>query len=313
MRRLPPMAAIRVFEAAARHANFTSAAEELGMTQAAVSYQIKGLEQRLGVGLFVRARGRVALSEAGRLIAGQVSGAFDALDEAFGRLREEDESLLRISTFNSFAAQWLAPKLGGFQLAHPGLAVRLDNSEDPVDFARDDIDVAVRGGFGDWPELRVEFLMRVLFAPMASPSFISQHGPLDTPGQIRASRLLSPDDTWWPRWFAGAGLSDPPPPSRGGIRLDSQPLEGAAAMAGQGVAILNPVFWRAELADGRLVQLGEAMLGNRGIWLVCPEHKRNAAKIKAFRQWIAHEVANDPDAATLTAPARSGPSVTLPK
>lgn len=302
MRRLPPLAAIRVFEAAARHSNFTSAAEELGMTQAAVSYQVKSLETRLGMALFARERGRVALSEAGRQIASQVSQAFDTLDDAFGRLREDDATLLKISTFNSLAAQWLAPRLGGFQLANPGIAVRLDTSETPVDFARDDIDVAVRGGFGDSPGLHVRFLMRVLFAPMASPGFIAEHGPLDTPERIRGARLLSPDDTWWPRWFAHAGLADPPPPSRGGIRLDSQPLEGTAAMAGHGVAILNPVFWRAELADGRLVQLGEAMLGARAIWLVCPEHKRNAGKVRAFRDWMTAEAGRDPDAATILAP-----------
>lgn len=302
MRHLPPMAAIRVFEAAARHANFTSAAEELGMTQAAVSYQVKSLESWLGVSLFARERGRVALSEAGRAIAGQVTGAFDALDAAFGRLREDDQSLLIIGTFNSFASQWLAPRLGGFQLARPELAVRLDNRESMVDFARDDVDVAVRGGFGDWPGVRVDFLMRVPFAPMASPGFIAEHGPLDIPEQIRAARLLSPDDSWWARWFAHAGLADPPPPSRGGIRLDSQPLEGAAAMAGQGVAILNPVFWRAELAAGRLVQLGDAMLGGRSIWLVCTEHKRGARKVRAFRDWIRSEIASDPDAAIITRP-----------
>lgn len=298
MRRLPPLAAVRVFEAAARHGNFTSAATELGMTQAAVSYQVKSLEQRLGVLLFARERGRVVLSGPGKQIAAQVSQAFDTLDDAFGRIREDDEKLLKISTFNSLAQQWLAPRLGGFQLAHPDLAVRLETADAPTDFARDDIDVALRGGFGGWPDLHVRFLMRYLIAPMASLGFIAEHGPLDTPARIMAARRISPEDSWWPRWSAYAGLSDPPPASVG-IRLDSQPLEGAAAIAGHGVAILNPVFWRAELADGRLLQLGEAMLGRRSIWLVCPEHKRNSAKLQAFRDWITAEIARDPEAAVI--------------
>src|SRR4028119_741605 len=119
MRKLPPLSAVKVFEAAARHENFTRAAAELGMTQAAVSYQIRILEERLGVPLFLRSKGRVTLSEAGRRAAPLVSGAFDTLSDAFSALLADDEAVLSISTTQTFAANWLAPRIGGFQIERP--------------------------------------------------------------------------------------------------------------------------------------------------------------------------------------------------
>ena len=307
MRSLPSLAAVRVFEAAARHQNFTSAAEELGMSQAAVSYQVKGLEAALGVPLFVRARGRVALSDAGAQLAGQITSAFDTLDDAFSRLRAEDASMLRINSFQSFSMRWLATRLGGFQLGHPDLAVQLMVKDGLTDFAREDVDVAIRGGKGDWPGLYAQFLMRMLYAPMASPAFIAEHGPLDTAEQLARARLLSPDDIWWNRWFAHAGITEPRPPQTG-IRLDSQTIEGSAAVAGQGVAILNPVFWHEELRDGRLVQLGEPLFFSSSLWIVCPEHKRNQPKVKAFRDWAVAEAEADPLAELVRAPPPGAPA-----
>jgi LysR family transcriptional regulator, glycine cleavage system transcriptional activator len=125
MRRLPPLSAVRVFEAAARHQNFTAAAVELGMTQAAVSYQIKLLEERLGAALFRREKKRVVLTEAGGRAAPALTRAFDTIDAAFAAVRAEDEGLLTISTSNTFANTWLAWRLGSFQMGHPDMAVRL--------------------------------------------------------------------------------------------------------------------------------------------------------------------------------------------
>ena len=138
MRRLPPLSAIRVFEAAARHEHFTTAAEELGMTQAAVSYQIRSLEERVGVKLFERGKGRVRLTDAGRRLLAPLTEAFDRIDGAFAALRTDDESLLTITTTFTFANTWLAWRLGGFQIEHPGLAVRLSTSNQLTNlFARD--------------------------------------------------------------------------------------------------------------------------------------------------------------------------------
>src|SRR5690242_16039851 len=152
MRRLPPLASIRAFEAAARTENFTAAAAELGMTQAAVSYQVKSLEERLGAPLFVREKGRVRLTALGARLVPPLSGAFDAIETAFASHREEDESLLTVTTTHTFANTWLAWRLGAFQMEHPDLAVRMTTSNEMVDLSTGEADVAVRAGRGGWGE-----------------------------------------------------------------------------------------------------------------------------------------------------------------
>jgi LysR family transcriptional regulator, glycine cleavage system transcriptional activator len=294
MRHIPPLSAVRAFEAAARHENFTVAGNELGMTQAAVSYQIKLLEDRLGVALFRRERRRVALTEAGRRAAAQVSRAFDAIDAAFANLRAEDEGLLSISVPNTFANTWLAWRLGGFQVAHPEMAVRLSTSDLLIDFASDDFDMAIRVGTGPWPGLTQDLLLEVDFTPMVSPGFLARHGGAMAPADLLHLPIISPHDPWWPWWLREAGVEVPDGPPRPGIRLDSQAHEGHAAMAGQGVAMLTPFFWRNDLAEGRLVR-PFTQLSTRGYayWLVYPEHRRAVPKIKRFREWLLAEVAKD--------------------
>src|SRR5689334_20848898 len=152
---LPPLAAVRVFEATARHLSFTRAAAELGMTQAAVSYQIKLLEERIGVPLFLRRPRQVALTEAGQRFAPQVTEAFALLADAYAAVRGIAEGTLVISTIQTFASNWLARHLGSFHLLHPSLAVRLETQSRMVDFAREEIDVGIRSGGGKWPGLVV--------------------------------------------------------------------------------------------------------------------------------------------------------------
>lgn len=293
MRHLPPLSAVRVFEAAARHENFTVAAAELGMTQAAVSYQIRLLEERLGVPLFRREKKRVILTEAGRRAMPEVSRAFDTLDSAFADIRAEDEGLLTISTSTTFANTWLAWRLGGFQMAHADMAVRLLVDERLTDFVSDDVDVAIRAGKGGWEGLVSEQLIAVDFTPMCSPEFLRRNG-----GTISAEDLLrlpqiSPQDPWWPWWLREAGV-EVDDQRRPGIRLDSQASEGHAAMAGQGVAMLTPFFWRNDLAEGRLVRLFD-QLSTRGYgyWLCYPEHRKRVPKIRRFRDWLAAELVKD--------------------
>ena len=293
MRRLPPLAAVRVFEAAARLGNFTRAGEELGMTQAAVSYQIKLIEERLGTALFHRAKRQVSLTETGRRIAPLVTGAFDSLDDAFAIARSDGEAVLTISCSNTFASNWLAVRLGGFQMQRPGLAVRLQTEDAVIDFAAVDVDVAIRNSPAPWPGLVSHFLMRVPIVPLASPGFLAAHPRVETPADVMRLPRLSPDDVWWKTWATQMGIA-PPEARSGGVRLDSQVMEGNAAMAGQGVAIVNVSLWRNEIAAGRLVRLLPSVaLGRRHYWLVYPPHKRNAPKVKAFAEWIAAELAID--------------------
>lgn len=291
MRHLPPLPSVRVFEAAARHENFTLAAAELGMTQAAVSYQIRLLEERLGVPLFVRSKRRVTLSEAGRRLAPIVSDAFDRLAEGFSGLVDEDESVLGISTAQTFASNWLAARLGGFQIARPELAVRLLTSNALADFARDEVDVAVRMGTGPWPGLRQHFLFCLHAAPACTPDFRERHR-LERPEDLLRVPRLNPQDIWWKQWLEAAGIALPDEARQQGIRLDSQALEGNAVLAGHGVGMLTPLFWRGEFAASRIVQPFEpVVVTGPALWLVYPEHKRGRAKIRAFRDWLLAEIA----------------------
>jgi LysR family glycine cleavage system transcriptional activator len=293
MRRLPPLPAIRVFEAAARLGNFTRAAEELGMTQAAVSYQMKLLEERLGAPLFRRDGRRVVLTEAGLRAAPQVSRAFDAIDAAFAHVRAEEEGLLVISTSNTFANAWLAWRLGSFQMGHPEMAVRLDTSDAMVDLESGEVDCAIRAGRGDWPGVAADLLLSIDFTPMVSPAFLDRHGPL-SPRDLLDLPLISPHDPWWTVWLREAGVDVPEGPPRPGVRLDSQAHEGHAAIAAQGVAMLTPFFWRNDLAEKRLVRPFE-QVSTRGYayWFVVPEGRRNIPKIKRFREWLIDEIGRE--------------------
>lgn len=299
MRRLPPLSAIRVFEAAARHEHFTAAAEELGMTQAAVSYQIRALEERVGAKLFERSKGRVRLTDAGRRLLGPLTEAFDRIDAAFAALRAEDESLISISTTQTFANAWLVWRIGAFQMAHPDMAVRLDTSEQLIDFAKGDIDLAIRAGAGSWDGLIAEPLIPIDYTPMCSPAFLDNHerrlGRRIEPGDLLSMPLIGKeDDPWWVDWFRMANIPEPHARPTPGIRLDSQASEGHAAMAGQGMALLTPFFWRNDLSEGRLVRPFDLLSTFRfGYWLVYPEHRRKTPKIKRFREWLLPLVRED--------------------
>lgn len=294
MRRLPPLAAVRAFEAAARHENFTQAAAELGMTQAAISYQIRLFEERLGVPLFRRERRRVVLTDAGRRLAAVAGRAFDALDGAFAAIRAEDEGMLTVTTSYTFANTWFAWRLGAFQLANPEMAVRLLTDDSLADFAGEEVDVGVRTGLGEWPGLAADLLFRVNFTPMCSPAFLAEHGGTLRPEQLLELPRIGPDDPWWETWLKDAGVSVSEQQAPRGIRLGYQAHEGAAAMAGQGIAMLTPFFWRNDLAEGRLVR-PFAQLSTRGwgYWLVYAEHRRLVPKIRRFRDWLLAEVERD--------------------
>lgn len=290
MRRLPPLSAVRVFEAAARHENFTAAAGELGMTQAAVSHQIRLLEDRLGQKLFRRERQRVILTEAGRRAALRAGRGLDEIEAAFSELRAEDDGALTISTTVTFANTWLAWRLGRFQVSHPDIAVRLSADNRLTDFAA--VDVAIRLGDGDWPELSAHRLVTVDFTPMCSPAFLAARGGTIALEDLPTLPLISPTEPSWTQWLHDVGLSPAVVGPLSGVQLDNQANEGHAAMAGQGIAILTPFLWRQDMADGRLTQLfAETSTLGQAFWLVYPEHRRRSAKIRRFREWLEAEVA----------------------
>ncbi|MFC3441306.1 LysR substrate-binding domain-containing protein [Sphingobium rhizovicinum] len=292
MSSLPPLSAIRVFETAARLENFTAAAQELGMTQAAVSYQVKLLEERLGISLFQRIGRKVALTEKGREIAPVLTRAFDLMRDGFAALTQDHSAVLSISCTNSFAHLWLAPRIGAFQMRHPHLAVRIQAEDAVVDLARDGVDLAIRGGKGDWPGLEAKLLTHNRLVPMCSPAWLDRHGPIADAHALHALPRLSPDDMWWHEWFAAMGVEADPADGPPGIALDSQVMEGRTAIAGQGIAILNHFLWKTEVEAGLLVEAMPSYVREiASYWIVYPPHARNTPKIKAFRDWISAEFA----------------------
>lgn len=292
MLKLPPLAAVRAFEAAARLQNFSRAADELGMTQAAISYQIRQLEARLGRSLFVREKGRVRLSETGQRLLPAISGAFAAMSDAFAALSNDDAEVLTISAAITFGGTWLSARIGRFQLRYPDLAVRLLMSNDLVDFDATSVDVAIRTGPGHWPGLRNDFLFRSHATPICSPAFLEANG-IEEPADLLRVERLAPNDPWWANWFAAAGIGTPPA-RRQGIELDSQLQEAIAAQGGFGIALMTPIYWRAELESGRLVRPFETLFEpGTANFLVHPETRVGVRKIERFREWLHEEMEMD--------------------
>lgn len=290
-----PLSAIRVFEAAARLSSFTRAAEELGISQAAVSWQVKALEKRLDQPLFLRRPREVSLTPAGERLARAASEAMTALRGALSDLSETGEGVLAITTMHTVANQWLAPRIGGFQISHPKIAVRVDTSGRLIDLARESMDVAIRGGSGRWPGLESHYLFPNIHAPMCTPQMRDQLGGLARPQDLLTAPRIGVQEEW-EVWFAAAGVGS----SQGAAatpRLtgDSQTLEIASALGGQGVALANPILFAGELSSGRLVMASPiyAHYGD-GYWLAYPSDRRRAPKIKAFRDWLLACVADDP-------------------
>ena len=268
------------------------------MTQAAVSYQVKSLEERLGAPLFVREKGRARLTPLGARLLPSLTGAFDAIEAAFASHRQEDESLLTVTTTHTFANTWLAWRLGAFQMEHPDLAVRMTTSNDIVDLRSGDADLAIRAGRGGWEGMEQHELFPSSFTPMASPQCIADAearlGRALQPADMATQNLISPSDEWWLHWFADNGVAaDEEARRRPGVRLDNQANEGHAAMAGQGFALLTPFLWIGDVAAGHLAIPFPDRESTRGwaYWLVYPKERRTVPKVKRFREWLLAETA----------------------
>lgn len=301
--RLPPLAAIRIFAVAARHLSFTKAAAELGMTQGAVSYQIKQLEDRIGTKLFRRLTRRLVLTETGQRLAPPVRDALAQLADAFAAVRTQEDSVLRITALHTFAAHWLVPRLGRFEQAYPQYSVWLDTSNRVIDLVAEQVDIAIRAGSGHWPGLTVEPLMPVMMAPMASPALLASIGGAKSPRDLLKLPLFRESDDAWEAWFALAGHAVPPGVAQG-TRLDNRQMMGRAAVEGQGVALLVPAFYAEDLAAGRLVQPFPQLLvfSDWHYYLVYAKSHRPLPKIQAFCSWILHELAAAPEPLSLSVP-----------
>jgi LysR family glycine cleavage system transcriptional activator len=291
------LSAIRVFEAAARRGSFTRAADELGMTQAAVSWQIKHLEARLGRRLFERLPKEVRLTPAGERLARAAGEAMQRLRAVLEELSEQEDGVLAVTALQSFAAQWLAPRLGAFQIAHPKIAVRIETSARVMDLAREGVDVGVRSGGGRWPGLEAVRLFSSVLLPLCAPALKERLGGLSRPEDLVAAPRIGADRDW-AQWFEAAGVVPPPGDSHAPrLVADVQTFEVAAAIAGQGVALASPILFAGELAAGRLAPASPVPIKVFGdYWVVCPQERARTHKVRAFRDWLLAQAAADPAA-----------------
>lgn len=282
-----PLNALRVFEAVGRLVSFTRAGEELGMTQTAVSYQIRLLEEHIGEPLFWRRPRQIGLTETGERLHPKVAEGFGLLQEAMLNATRRDHEVLEIHSSPTFASQWLARTLGSFQLEYPNIAVRLLRGSGLTDFNREPADVAIRVGQGPWPGLVCRELLRLDYTPMLSPKLADSIGGIHAPADLSKLPWISDDDTRWRDWFLLAGLETPPKSARRLDALGVLDLEAGAAIAGHGVAMLSPFYVQDDLLSGRLIRPFETSLtDNNTYWLVYPHSRRHQHKIKAFEAWL---------------------------
>jgi len=293
-RRLPPMNALKTFEAAARHQSFTRAAEELCVTQGAVSHQVKALEQELGLKLFHRAPRQLTLTETGHDYLIVIRDALDRIAVGTDQiLQRQNAGVLTVSTSPNFASKWLVHRLGRFAEAYPDIDLRISATLHHVDFAQEDIDIAVRHGDGTAPGLDVTQLYEEELFPVCSPKLLQGPHALKTPADLAHHSLLHLDDRQdWSKWLDAAGVADVDL-SRGPV-LNQASMIIDAAVDAQGVALARTGLAAHDLIGGRLVRpFSLALSVSYGYWIVCPKATAQLPKIATFRQWLLAEVAED--------------------
>lgn len=291
--RLPPLNALRSFEAAARHLSFTKAADELFVTQAAISHQIKALEQDLGVPLFRRLNRSLALTDQGQALVPHVKNAFEQL--AIG-VRELEElccsGTLTVTAPPSFSSEWLVGRLGSLQHEHPDIDLHLNTTSRVVDLARENVDCGIRHGSGDWPGLISYRLFQPSLKPVCSPALLSGENPLRTPADLAHHTLLhafdSPDE--WQLWLRAAGVEEID--VNHGLRFDNSDLAMKAAISGVGVAIRRTPMLDDDLERGILIEPFDITLDSQCAYhFIVPEATVDQPKIQAFRGWLLNEAA----------------------
>jgi LysR family glycine cleavage system transcriptional activator len=288
--RLPPMQALRAFEAAARTRSLTRAAESLHLTHGAISHQIKSLEADFGVRLVERAGRGIRLTDEGERFASRVRAVLSDLGDAVREVTERaNPRQLRVSVMPSFAARWLLPRIGRFLTAHPDIDLDVSASAALADFRRDDIDAAIRYGGGNYPEAMAEYLMDDVYFPVCSPRLAGGRVPA-RPADLAHHTLLRSEAEFWQPWFAAAGL-DWPEPARGPMFNDASHVLQAAA-EGQGVALARSSLIGNDLTNGVLVRPFEITLPSpHKYFLVYPPRLADSPKLAPFRQWLLDEVA----------------------
>ena len=287
---LPSLNALRAFEATARQLSFKEAARELYVTPGAVSQQVKSLEDTLGVILVRRMTRAIELTEAGHTLLATLRDCFEQMAETVEQLVARDSSgPLTVSVLPSFAAKWLVPRLGRFQEQHPEIELRISAIDRLIDFAKEDVDVGIRHGLGDYPDLRCDLLLPGKLYALCSPKLLRRKPRLNKPEDLRHYTLLHAGTAAeWGMWLAAHGVSGVD--ARRGPVFSDDALMLQAAIEGQGVAISTSALAAADMAAGRLVRPFDLALSDAfAYFIVCPHGTAERPKIVAFREWIMGE------------------------
>jgi LysR family glycine cleavage system transcriptional activator len=289
-----PLNALRSFDAAARHLSFALAAEELCVTPAAISVQVRRLEEWVGAPLFLRGHRSVTLSTTGEALAPRLTALFVEMERLLGQVAKVHEGSLQVSAMPSFASKWVAPRLAGFRALHPHIQVRVMGSDRRADFERDGIDIGLRYGDGTYPDLHCELIVQAAATPVCSPELAARiagdPARIDTALLLHdESALVAPGLPTWSAWFAQAGA--PRDIGGEGMLFSNSHMALSAAVAGQGFALgLTPLI-DDDVAAGRLVRPFPIQIESSfGFWFVCARERVTEPKIAAFRNWVFAEI-----------------------
>lgn len=292
MRQLPPLNALRMFEASARKSSFAAAAEELFVTASAVSHQIKTLEEFLGVSLFSRNRRKVELTPSGEQYLISVKHALDEIEMATQRLTASHETnVVKISVAPNFLTRWLMPRMSRFQELYPDIELQINASMGLLDFNRSSTDMAVYFGHGEWNDIEMHFLRKVMLVPVCSPRLLKDTLPLNTPEDLRHHTLIyvSKRKWEWDDWLYQAGVEFITP--KGSLQMSSGQLATAAAQEALGVALADSTLTSREINSGRLVVPFDIKLDtHKAFYLVYQKHRPLTTGMKAFKEWLMHEM-----------------------
>lgn len=290
-RRLPPLNSLKAFEAAARNLSFTKAAEELFVTQAAISHQIKLLEEHLSIKLFMRRNRSLLLTEEGQSYYLDIKEVFANLYESTDKLLTRGaKGSISIALTPSFAIQWLIPRLSEFSKVHPDIDVKIKAVDFEENSLTDDVDVAIYYGMGHWPNVQADKLHTEFFIPVCSPLLLAGEHPIQIPADLKHHTLLH-DMTRnnWNEWIKQANIKD--------INVNQGPIFShssmvlQAAIHGQGVALGHNILAKPEIESGRLITpFNQILLSKKAYYLVCREAQIDSAKINTFRNWLLEEV-----------------------
>lgn len=292
--RLPPLNALRAFEASARQLSFTRAAEELFVTQAAISHQIKSLEEYLGIKLFMRKNRSLLLTEEGQSYFLDIKDIFNSLNDATERLLARGaKGAITVSLQPSFAIQWLVPRLNAFNQQNPDIDVRIKAVDQPDSSLTEDVDVAFYYGRGKWPGVHAEQLHKGYLIPVCSPLLLNGKKPLNTVQDLAHHNLLHDTSRRdWKRWFKEVEVK--------GMNVNHGPIFSHSAMVvqaavhGQGVALAHSVLAQPELDAGRLTSPFKNVLNSKNaFYIVCRENQLDIGKIDAFREWVLATVEDE--------------------